>query len=81
MNDTVISFIRTWVPMAAGVALTWLADVLGIAIDESTSATVVAAVVGVLSAVWYALARFLEQKFPWAGWLLGVNKAPAYSAE
>ena len=80
MNDYVISLIRTWVPILAGVLLTWLADALGIVVDDGTSAAVVAALVGLLSAGWYALARVLERFFPWAGLLLGVRSQPAYSA-
>lgn len=76
MNDLVISYIRTYVPKLIGVVVGWLAA-RGLEVD-STELTV--AVIGIVEVVWYALARFLEQRFSWAGTLmLGASKQPAYS--
>lgn len=80
-GDTITSFIRTYVPIYVGVALTavqsWLLDhhVLGIPIDTPTAAVWVTSLVIV---IYYAVARFLEKRWPRFGVLLGSVKKPAY---
>ena len=81
MNDYIIGHIRTYVPILVGFALTWLARELGIVLDDTTEANVIGAAVGLGAAVYYALVRLLAERWPWAGNLLGVNKAPAYFEE
>ncbi|MFC5747140.1 hypothetical protein [Actinomadura rugatobispora] len=83
MNDYVVSLIRTWVPVAVGAALTWLATEAGIVLDDDTSATATAAAVAVVTAAYYAAARAIEQKWPKVGRImlaLGLTGArtPAY---
>lgn len=72
MSDTIVSLIRTWVPVAVGAVLAFLAN-RGFDIEVNQNA-VVAAVI----AVYYAAARVLEKRWPVFGWLLGVPKEPAY---
>jgi hypothetical protein len=72
LNDTAVSLIRTWVPVAVGAVLAFLAN-KGFNIDLNQTA-----VTGVVIAVYYALARFLEKRYPFLGFLLGVPKEPAY---
>jgi len=81
MNDYVIGHIRTYVPIAVGFVLTWLARELGIVIDENTEANLVLAVAGLVSAIYYGAVRALAEKWPWIGSLLGKNKAPTYFEE
>lgn len=80
MSDQIVALIRTWTPMAVGAGLAWLATLLGIVIDEETAATVGALAATILGAVYYAAVRFLERRFPMAGWLLGRAAPPAYPA-
>lgn len=77
MNDFVVSLIRTFVPIAVGAALSLLAtlDITGVDTDQA-----VAVVTSLTIGVYYALARFLERKFPKAGVLLGHKTAPSYEA-
>ncbi|WP_432050325.1 hypothetical protein [Verrucosispora sp. NA02020] len=78
MSDHLVSLIRTWVPIAVGVALAWLATRLGIVLDESTSTGLTVGAVGLTSAVYYALVRALESRWPALGFLLGSRQAPVY---
>lgn len=83
MNDYFVSQVRTWVPVAVGAVLAWLAS-HGTDPHLSTTAleTLVAGLTGLFTALYYALARLLERhvssKF---GWLLGYAKAPTYTVK
>lgn len=77
MNDLITSLIRTYVPIAVGAAITWLAT-KGLEVDENTKVQLVAGLTGLVSAAYYGLARFLEQKWSVAGLLLGSRKTPKY---
>lgn len=77
MSDLIVSWIRTIVPVIVGGLLTRAADKWGI-VDIDGEATI-AVVSGLVVAVYYALARFLEQRYPVAGYLLGSRKAPTYT--
>ena len=77
MNDLAVSVIRTTVPMLVGVVITWLAT-KGVVIDEGVKASLVAGLTGVVSAVYYTIARLLEQKWGAFGLLLGSRKTPTY---
>ena len=81
MSDFLVSLIRTWVPIAVGFALTWIAAKLDIIVSEDTSAQVTALAVSAVIALYYLVARWLEQRVPWAGRLLGVSKEPSYYDE
>lgn len=83
MDDYVVSIIRTWVPVAVGTALTWLARELGIVLDKDTSAMATAVAVALVIAVYYAAARAVEQRWPAVGRVLvalGLRKSPQYVA-
>ena len=70
MNDYVVSLIRTWVPVAVGAALTWLATEAGIVLDDETGAMATAVAITLVTAAYYAGARAIEQKWPKAGRIL-----------
>jgi uncharacterized membrane protein (DUF441 family) len=72
MNDTIVSFIRTYVPVVVGTILAFLAN-RGFDIEINQNAVVVAVI-----AIYYAIARALEKRWPFFGVLLGVPKEPAY---
>jgi hypothetical protein len=78
INDFATSLIRTYVPLAVGVALTWLATHFGVVLSDTDSQAAAAGAVAVLTAAYYLVARLLEKKWPAAGVLLGRSKAPAY---
>jgi hypothetical protein len=74
MSDAIVSLIRTIVPVIVGLVLAGLIK-LGIEVDETALATVFD---GLLIGLYYALARWLESKWPSLGWLLGAPKQPTY---
>ncbi|MGE0138671.1 MAG: hypothetical protein AB7R77_12690 [Ilumatobacteraceae bacterium] len=76
MNDYIVSVIRTLAAAAAGFGVTQLAR-LGIEIDGGTL-NGLATAIGI--GVYYAVARLIEKRWPKAGVLLGVPKAPTYPA-
>lgn len=76
LSDTVVSLIRTWVPVLVGSVVAWVTRKLGwVTPDTAQLATAFTAIV---IGAYYALARFLEKRWPAFGWLLGVPKEPAY---
>lgn len=75
MNDYIVSLIRTWVPVGVGVVITWVANQLGADID---SVEVGMAVTGMVIAIYYAVVRKLEDRYPALGLLLGRQQAPTY---
>jgi hypothetical protein len=80
VNNFVTSIIRTWVPIAIGVVVTWLQIALEYTVDPETSAMLISFVTGITIAAYYGLIRWLEGRFPQIGWLLGLAKAPGYAA-
>lgn len=77
MSDQIVSLIRTWVPVAIGSVLTWLVG-LGVVIPEDAEAGLAVGLTGVTIAVYYAVVRFLEKRWPWFGYLLGRKTPPTY---
>lgn len=78
MSDKLTSWIRTAVPIAIGVLVTWLATRLGVVVDADTSAAITSGVTGLAITLYYSLVRWAESRWPAAGWLLGAAKAPVY---
>lgn len=60
MPNVAASLIRTWVPIAVGALLTWVASWSNWAIGPETSATVGAFAAMATAAIYYGLARALE---------------------
>lgn len=73
-NDYARSLIRTIVPVAVGALVGWFAT-RGVDLDHQSATVVVDAVVTLL---FYGSVRAAENRWPKAGWLLGVPGAPAY---
>lgn len=70
------SIVRTLVPVAVGQVVAYVAT-LGIVVpgDVETALTVVLGFIA--TAVWYTVVRWLEQKFPKVGVLLGWAAVPS----
>jgi uncharacterized membrane protein (DUF441 family) len=82
MSDYLISLIRTWVPVGIGSALAWLAT-FGVDLDADTQAGLVVTLTAVVIAVYYAVVRKLEQRWPAIGRVLlglGAAKTPVYAS-
>lgn len=68
------SVIRTVVPYLTALLIAKLAE-WGLDINPGDAQGLVVAVVG---SVYYVAVRFVEQKWPNAGWLLGSKRQPQY---
>ncbi|MFB4319074.1 hypothetical protein [Actinomadura sp. 21ATH] len=81
MDDYVVSLIRTWVPVAVGAGLTWLAAETGLVLDEDAGAAASTLAVALVIALYYAIARAIEQRWPRVGRImlaLGLRRTPRY---
>lgn len=70
--DVLVSLRRTLVPIIVG---STVGSFLAPYVDPDALATVVS---GAISAVYYAVLRFVEGRVPAAGVLLGARKQPVY---
>lgn len=81
MNDYIISLIRTGVGLVVGTLVGWLVAQGFVDADTAeTAATSISAGAFILvNALWYALARWIEDKTGWP--LFGVSKTPEYPTD
>lgn len=77
MTDFVVSLIRTNVPVLVGSLLGWLIS-QGVTVPADAEVPLTAGIVALTIAVYYAAARWLEQRWPAFGYLLGSRAEPAY---
>ncbi len=78
MNELIISYIRTGVPILVGHVAGFLTS-RGVELDPNTQLALIEALGGLFTALYYALARLLEKYVsPKLGWLLGYAKMPQY---
>lgn len=78
LSDTVVSYIRTYVPAAVGLFIGWLVS-LHLTVDPNLQAGLTALLSGAAITVWYAAVRWLEARWKVFGWLLGTPKQPTYA--
>lgn len=76
MSTTIISWIRTIVPIGVASALSWLLVTFGLQLDKASEDGLVVGITGLLIAVYYTGVRALEEKWPKLGVLLGVAQTP-----
>ena len=69
------AFLRTYVPLAIAAVVGWLAT-LGINVSDAAQTALAIGIGGVVSAAWYTLIRWAEQRWPWLGALIGSTKTP-----
>lgn len=69
------SFVRTFVPIAVGQVVAYLAT-LGINVPENVETAFTVVLGFVVASAYYAAVRFLEQKWPKLGALLGWAATP-----
>ena len=79
MSDFVTSLVRTYVPIAVGALISWLAT-RGITLDPQTQTSLIIGLTGVIQGLYYFVARLIERKLPnVGGLLLGSSKKPEYT--
>lgn len=74
LDDLVVRAIRTYVPIAVGAVVTFLAVKYDIVVPEETSLKVIIALEAVSAALYHAIVQKLERRWPALGWLLGAPK-------
>lgn len=77
LSQLVPSLIRTYVPLFVAWLAGWLVS-LGIPVDDSTQLALASGIGAIVAGIYYALARWLETKFPAVGILLGYIRQPVY---
>ena len=83
MSDFFIGLIRTWTPILVGGIVSWFvaAGIVDPDAELTTVAQLTAVFTTLVSGLYYTIVRFLAEKWPGVGVLLGYNKAPAYNEE
>lgn len=79
MSNFVIQIIRTVVPMFVGLLVSLLASV-AIPIPESIASGLELSLGTLAASLYYIGVAWLERKWSWFGWLLGVARNPVYPA-
>lgn len=74
------SLVRTIIPSLIG-ALVATIVALGLQLDADTQSTLIVALVAIVQALYYALARWIVGRWPAARFLLGTDAAPSYAAK
>ena len=79
MSDQFVSLIRTLVPIVVGSLISWLAS-LGLDVGAQANTGLTIFLTALVNAVYYALVRALEKKWPVVGrFLLGSSRVPEYT--
>lgn len=77
LSDIKDSIIRTVTPLIVGWLLSVLA-LINVEVTPDTRASLIGLVTAVLSALYYIVVRWAEQRWPGLGWLLGKPVQPVY---
>lgn len=71
------NFIRTYMLYVVGWIVTLL-SMIGITVDDDQKAFIVLVIFTLAGAIWHAIVRTLEKKWPKLSILLGSKKQPVY---
>jgi hypothetical protein len=74
------ALIRTAVPLLVALLVQWAAR-RDLVIDSATQSAIISILSTLSGAVYYAVVRFLERRWPKAGWLLGSPHVPYYPSK
>lgn len=73
------SYVRTFVMLAVGWFVTWLARRWHIVLDADSTQAASMGATAIISALYYAIVRVLENRWKGFGWLLGLATKPKYA--
>jgi|SRR5882762_8905406 len=79
LSDKVLSAIRTGVPYAVGLVVSYLLIHFGFAVPEDVQTWLEGLLTFGIGYVYYLGVRYLEGKWPKLGWLLGAPTQPVYN--
>lgn len=71
----IASLARTFVPAVVGAVLGWFATT-GLQVDPALEGLLTVVFMAGFTGLYYAAVRFVEEKVPWVGILLGYAKSP-----
>lgn len=80
MSNFIIQLVRTVVPLFVGWLFAQLAR-LGLHLPAGTDDALTTALVPFLGALYYAAVAWLERRYKWFGWLLGIARRPDYESQ
>lgn len=80
VNDKITGYIRTYVGYGVGAALAWVLLHSGLDLHGPVQDALLVLVIALVTNGYYWLIRLLEVRFPILGVLLGLPKAPEYTA-
>lgn len=80
MSNFIIAVIRTLIPIVVGWVVALLVSA-GIHIDTDLAAGLIVSLSTLVASLYYIGVAWLERKWPWFGWLLGVARNPVYSVD
>jgi len=77
MSNFIIAIVRTVIPILIG----WLVGLLAainIPVDAEVQAGLIVSLSTLTASLYYVTVAWLERRWPWFGWLLGVARNPVY---
>ncbi|MDY7528445.1 MULTISPECIES: hypothetical protein [unclassified Cryobacterium] len=77
MSQFIVATVRTLVPILVGFLLGQLAR-LGLEVSGPVADGLIVSIQTTAASLYYVAVAWLERKFPWAGWLLGIARNPVY---
>lgn len=78
MSNFIIAVIRTVIPIIIGWVVGLLAAI-NIPVDPEIQAGLILSVSTLTASLYYVAVAWLERKWAWFGWLLGVARNPIYA--
>jgi hypothetical protein len=78
MNTFLVQVIRSLVSVVVGAVVGWLAS-LTIRVAPEVQVGLILSLSTLVTSLYYIGVAWLERKFPWFGWLLGVARKPVYA--
>ena len=77
MSNFIIAIVRTVIPIIVGWVVGLLAAI-NIPIEPDVQAGLVLSLSTLTASLYYLLVAWLERRWRWFGWLLGVARNPVY---
>jgi hypothetical protein len=78
VSNFLIAIIRTMIPVLVGHVIAWFVSI-GVALPPDVEAGLALSLGTLLASLYYIGVAWLERKWPWFGWLLGVARNPVYA--
>ncbi len=77
MSNFIIAIVRTIIPIIVGWAVGLLAAI-NIPVDAEIQAGLIVSLSTLAASLYYVGVAWLERRWAWFGWLLGIARNPVY---